>query len=117
MLYQNVNGKLTFYLNEQNKVVFYQQTLLENFKEIENKETIIRPVDAIYTLFTNNYINSGADIKGVELGYYSQQYSSTQLLSPTWRVIVNNGENLFVKAFASESQIIKPNSNEQSKLE
>ncbi|WP_445489220.1 two-component system regulatory protein YycI [Niallia sp. 03133] len=116
ILYQNVNGKLTFHLNEQNKVVSYQQTFLEGFKEVEKQETLTRPVDAIYLLFKNTYIKSEAEIKNVEMGYYSQQFSSTQLLSPTWRVIVNSGENLFIKAFESDSQIYS-SINEESKLE
>ncbi|MGP7818853.1 two-component system regulatory protein YycI [Niallia sp. 01092] len=117
MLYQNSNGKLTFFLNQQNKVVSYNQTYLENIKEIGEKEALSRPVDAIYTLFMNSYIDNGSDIKDVEFGYYSQQQSSsTQVLSPAWRVIGDNGKNLFVKAFAFDRQIIKINS-EQDKLE
>ncbi|PKG24292.1 two-component system regulatory protein YycI [Niallia nealsonii] len=112
--YQNLNGKLTFYLNEENKIVSYEQTFLENIKEIEEEENISRPLDAIYTLFTNSYIDNDSKIKKVELGYYSQQYSTTQVLSPTWSILLDNGENLFVNAL--DNQIIKTKS-EQIKLE
>ncbi|MFT8321601.1 MAG: two-component system regulatory protein YycI [Bacillus sp. (in: firmicutes)] len=120
ILYQNANAKLTLILNEQNKVVSYRQTYLDNIKEIEDKEAIIRPVNAVYTLFMNSYINNDSEVKKFELGYYSpqyastMQYSSTQVLTPTWRIVMDDGGSLFVNAF--DNQIIKIDSD-PSKLE
>lgn len=113
-LFQNLKGELTFLVNEENKVVSYNQTYLENVKEIDDEESLVPPIEAIYALFTNSDIPNDSEIKSVELGYYSQQYTSVQVLSPTWKVTLEDNQNLYVNAL--DRQIIKPGTDE-TKLE
>ena len=34
LFYENINGKLTFYLNEDNEIISYQQTYLEEIGKL-----------------------------------------------------------------------------------
>lgn len=53
VLFNNMNGELTFYLNEDNEIVYYRQTLLEDFEEFPDEETLLQPIKAIEILYEN----------------------------------------------------------------
>ena len=102
MIFENVNGQLTFYLNDKNEVISYEQTMLDSIDEY-NKEQIISSIQAVGTLFNRGMLKLDSKITKVELGYYTLvQTPESQVLTPTWHVIVNEGnkkDNLFVNAF------------------
>ncbi|KAB7665282.1 two-component system regulatory protein YycI [Bacillus sp. B1-b2] len=108
-LYRNLKGALIFNLNEENKIVSYNQTYLENIKEMDEKENIISPLEVILSLFKNSYIDSDAFVSKMELGYYTQLDTSAQLLTPTWKITVDD-KNYYVNALAGE--IIQPETEE-----
>lgn len=114
VLYKNINGELVFYLNEDNEIVGYKQTILENFEEFSEDENILQPLKGIETLYENGELAFGSKITEVELGYYTLVHlTSSQVLTPVWRFVVNGEENLFVNAI--EGQIIQLN-NEDKKI-
>lgn len=114
VLYKNINGELTFYLNENNEIFGYKQTLLEDFEEFSEEENILQPIKAIETLYENGELPYGSKITKVELGYYTLVHlTSSQVLTPVWRFIVNGEEDLFVNAI--EGQIIQLD-NEDKKI-
>ncbi|CAM5359107.1 MULTISPECIES: two-component system regulatory protein YycI [unclassified Niallia] len=108
-LYRNPKAELTFNVNEENKIVSYNQTYLENIKEMDKEEVIMQPPDAILNLFKNNFIESGSYVSHIELGYYTQLDTSAQLLAPTWKVTVNE-EDFYVNAL--DGQVIQPETEE-----
>ncbi|MCA1033043.1 MULTISPECIES: two-component system regulatory protein YycI [Bacillaceae] len=104
-LYKNVNGELTFYLNADQEIVTYRQTLFEKVQYLKgDKKKLIDPTEAIENLYRNQSLKEGSKITDVEQGYYSniQDDSSTWVLSPAWRVVVDGKENLFVNAFKGQ---------------
>ncbi|KAF0823503.1 two-component system regulatory protein YycI [Cytobacillus firmus] len=114
MLYMNLNGELTFYLNDENEIVTYKQTLLEKIESKEESEKVIQPIKAVETLYKNGSLLPKSKITNVELGYFTFVHlSSSQLLTPAWRFVINGEENLFVDAF--EGKIIQLN-NEEKKI-
>lgn len=115
-LYENINGMITFYLNDENQITSYQQTYLEEIEKLTAKEEILDPLKAIETLHQKGILRPKSKITNVELGYSTLiQLAASQVLAPTWRIVVNDKENLFVNAF--EGQIIEFNSGENSKVE
>ena len=108
-LYRNPKAELTFNVNEENKIVSYNQTYLENIKEMDEEELIIQPLEVILNLFKNNFIESNSYVSFVELGYYTQLDTSAQLLAPTWKVTVNE-EDFYVNAL--DGQVIQPETEE-----
>lgn len=114
MLYKNLNGELIFYLSEDGEITGYKQTLLEDFEEYSEEETILQPMKAIETLYENGELPFGSKITDVELGYYTLVHlTSSQVLTPVWRFEVNKEDDLFVNAI--EGLIIQLN-NEDKKI-
>jgi regulatory protein YycI of two-component signal transduction system YycFG len=116
-LFENLNGKLIFYLNEDNKVISYQQTYLEEIGELSKSEKLIQPIKAIETLYTNDVLKPKSTITKVELGYYTlvPLSDATQVLNPAWRFIIDDKESLYVSAF--EGKIVELNSEEKKVVE
>ena len=114
-LFENLNGKLTFYLNEENEVFSYQQTYLEEISELSKSEKLIQPIKALETLYTNDVLQPKSKITKVELGYYTlvPLMDTTQVLNPAWRFVINDKESLYVSAF--EGKIIELK-NEKKKV-
>lgn len=114
VLFKNISGELTLYMNDNHEIVAYKQTLLEDFEVYSEEENILQPLKAIETLYENGELTFGDKITKVELGYYTLVHlTSSQLLTPVWRFVVNGERDLFVNAV--EGQIIKLN-NEEKKI-
>ncbi len=106
MLYKNPNGELTFFLNDENELTGYKQTLLENFEEFSEEDNILQPLKAIETLYDNGELEFGSKISKVELGYYTLVHlTSSQVLTPVWRFLVDDEKSLFVNAI--DGQIVQ----------
>lgn len=115
VFYKNTSGELTIYLNDENNIVSYQQTLLEDIQKLD-QDKIIQPIKAIETLYKNGSLKPKSKITKVELGYYTFDHTSTsQVLIPAWRFVINEEENLFVQAF--EGQIIQLDTEEKNLVE
>ncbi|RBP86731.1 regulatory protein YycI of two-component signal transduction system YycFG [Cytobacillus firmus] len=112
MFYMNLNGELTFYLNDENEIVTYKQTLLEEIESKEESEKVIQPINAVETLYKSGSLQPKSKITNIELGYFTYVHlSSSQLLRPAWRFVINGEENLFVDAF--EGKIIQLGNEEK----
>ncbi|MED1437081.1 two-component system regulatory protein YycI [Aeribacillus composti] len=109
IIFQDVSdgiGMIVFYLNDKNEIVSYQQTLLEDIKELEKQE-ILPAIKALEALYEKNDLKSNSKVTDVEYGYYTQYpLSEQQILAPTWHVVVNKTEDYYVNAL--EGQVIKP---------
>lgn len=103
--YKNKNGRLIFYLNDDNEITSYEQTLLEGIEEISAEEQILPAIKAIETIYEQKVLKSDSKITKVELGYYSLIQPASQVLTPTWRFVIDDEENVFVNAF--EGQILQ----------
>ena len=63
-------------------------------------------MSALEILYNNGKLRSHDTITKVELGYYAfVQTSTTQVLTPAWRFVVNDTKDLFVHAI--EGQVIQ----------
>ncbi|KON85955.1 hypothetical protein AF332_03445 [Sporosarcina globispora] len=114
MFYMNLNGELTFFLNDENEIVSYKQTLLGDIESMEESEKVIQPVKAVETLYKNGSLLPKSKITNVELGYFTFVHlSSSQVLTPAWRFVINDEEDLFVDAF--QGKIIQL-TNEEKKI-
>ncbi|MBP3039238.1 two-component system regulatory protein YycI [Bacillaceae bacterium Marseille-Q3522] len=103
--FNNANGKLTFYLNTDQEIVSYHQTYLEEIEEMtEEDDTLIQPMKALESVYNNGDLLPQSKITSVEPGYYTfVQYSTTsQVLTPAWRFLINDEKNVYVNAFDSK---------------
>ncbi|WP_078414494.1 two-component system regulatory protein YycI [Priestia abyssalis] len=108
IIYDNASGSamLVIHLNDQDEMVSYEQSLLSNVEKMDDSQEILPPIKAIENLFQKNELTSGSKVTKVELGYYTfAPLSSSQVLTPTWHIVVDEKIDYFVNAF--EGQIIK----------
>ena len=115
LFYKNISGELTFFLNDDHtNIVSYRQTFLEDIEKLSEEDKIIQPLKVIETLYNNGALKPGSKIRQVELGYYTfVNISTSQVLTPAWRLVIDGEEDIFVHAF--EGQIIQLN-NEEKKI-
>ena len=105
MIYGNENSKLIIHVNKQQKAVSYEQTMLDDLEKYERKQDIVPAIKALETLYRKGYLQPGDRVTKVELGYYGLvQFTASQVLTPTWHIVVNRKEDYFVNAF--EGQVI-----------
>lgn len=103
-VYYNDKGLLLLYLNNDDEIVGYTQTMLgeENEDFDTKKRPLIKPIRAIDTLYNQYELRSGDEIAEPTIGYYTSQPidSDEQTLAPTWRIMVKgeHDRNYFVHA-------------------
>jgi regulatory protein YycI of two-component signal transduction system YycFG len=115
-LYENLSGMITFQIDDNNQIVSYEQTYLENIEKMTEREEILTPLKALETLHQKGVLKSKSKITKVELGYSTLiQLAASQALAPTWRFVVDDKESLFVNAL--EGQIIQFDSDENGDME
>jgi len=99
--YYNSNARLTLYVNENNEVVSYRQTYLEVIDEqLSDEEELLTPLRAMETLYKKGLLKPKSEITKVELGYSTLvSLTASHVVTPTWRLVLDGKENLFVHAF------------------
>lgn len=110
LLYKNISGMITFYINSDNQIYYYEQTYLEDIETLTAKEAILPPLKALEALHQKNLLKPKSKITKIELGYSTLiQLTASQALAPTWRFVVDDKESHFVNAF--EGQIMQFDEN------
>ncbi len=104
-LYQKYNDKtaytfgaepLILQLNDQSKVIGYQQSYLQ-FEELDSKESeMLSSLKALEILLNEQLIGINDTITSIEFGYYSffSPQGDTQVFAPMWRVGVDENQYL-----------------------
>jgi len=90
IFYRNQDALLLFYLNSNNEITHFTQTMLGETEE-QKKETIIQPINAIYTLYDRGHLSQDEEVTDIELGYLSRiQSEESQVFAPTWKITIKN---------------------------
>lgn len=103
VVYRNEDAILLFFLNEDNQITHYTQTMLGEIKK-EQSETILTPLQAIGRLYDNGHLSQNEKVEQVELGYLSRiqsEWGGNQVFAPTWNVTIeneNSQDDYFVNA-------------------
>src|SRR5699024_3308396 len=111
-IYFNRGGMVLFFLNKENEVSGYIQTMLGESEEGEENKSLIQPIKAIETLYLSNKLNSGEKVTKMKIGYHTRVPLSDgmQVFVPTWKVSVNDERNYFINAI--EGFIFSGNDND-----
>ncbi|WP_027408118.1 two-component system regulatory protein YycI [Anoxybacteroides tepidamans] len=110
MIYNNASSMLLLRLNERDEVVSYKQTMLYDLEKYDKKQDIIPAIKAIETLYKKDYLKPGDRVTTIELGYYALvHFTASQVLTPTWHIVVNGKKDYFIHAF--EGQFINDEGN------
>jgi regulatory protein YycI of two-component signal transduction system YycFG len=116
MFYENINGKVTLYLNKDFQIISYDQTYMEAIESLTEKEDVLPARKALETLYQKGLLEPKSEITNIEIGYSTLvQLAASQVLTPTWHFVIDDQDHLYVNAF--EGQIIQFGSEENNKLE
>ncbi|MFD1040287.1 two-component system regulatory protein YycI [Virgibacillus byunsanensis] len=110
-IYYNHGGIILVFLNDENEIMFYAQTMLGEAESEGESKTLIEPIQAIETLYTSNELFAGDDITDLDVGYYTRYplENGVQVFAPQWNVLVNGEKNFFVNAI---ERIVSPESED-----
>lgn len=99
-VYYNQSGLLLVFLNNNNEVDYYTQTMLGDEEPRTEKKKIIKPIKVLDTLYKSSDLNSGEEVIDTVLGYHTRVplANGVQVFVPTWKVNVNNERDYFVNA-------------------
>ncbi|MFD1362673.1 two-component system regulatory protein YycI [Lentibacillus salinarum] len=99
-IYYNYSGILLVYLNDDNEMLFYTETMLDDDVSPSEEQSLIEPIKAIQALFDSNRLQSGDEITDVNMGFHTRipLESGEQVFSPTWTITVNDEANFYVNA-------------------
>ncbi|WP_077602741.1 two-component system regulatory protein YycI [Oceanobacillus sojae] len=102
-IYLNRHAMLTFYVNDNNEITHYTQTMLGD-TDPQGNPTLNTPKIAISSLLQSRYLNAEDNITDVSYGYYSriaEAEEGTQVFAPTYKITVNGESDYFVNAAES----------------
>lgn len=115
----NQNAQLTVFWNEENQIIRYEQSALEELEDFEQTENLFPDERAVEVLYQRHILQPNSTIESINLGYSTLvQLTETQVFAPTWQVRVElqdgSKEDYFVNAV--EGKIIEFN-KESAELE
>lgn len=121
-IFYNQSATIKVYWSEKEEITNYEQTMFGSLKAVGEKSTLIKPIQAIKTIFEKGYLKDHTTISFVNLGYSTLvPLTETQVLSPTWHIRAmvpdENGrkkqQDFFVNAV--DNQILEIEKNIQFK--
>jgi regulatory protein YycI of two-component signal transduction system YycFG len=114
-LYQDYNG-LPLYNSQlkldvkNGKVQAYAQTYVAVVDKGKNADSIMSAGRALQFLI-ENYLQPYSEVTSIELGYRGQSFGTKQqIVSPTWRFVLANGEQYFVDALHGDVDVVEKES-------
>lgn len=114
-LYYNSSGYLKVYWNDLNEIYAYEQTMLEKIEQLEQKDSIIPPIQVLQALYSQNLLKPDSHIIDMNLGYSTLVQLTQTVFAPTWEVRVQNADGVieehFVNAFKGKVLEIQKSSN------
>lgn len=100
-IYYNQNGLILLFLNDENEIVYYSQSMLGEEETRQEERTLITPIKAIETLYNSGELFYGDEINNtIEVGFHTRIPSTNgpQVFVPTWKVTVNDQKKYFINA-------------------
>lgn len=99
-VYYNQNALVLLFLNEDNEVTYYLQTMLGETNSVAEKRKLIEPIRAIETLYMANELYTDDHISKVNIGFHTRVpfEGDVQVFVPIWKVNVNEEKDFFVNA-------------------
>lgn len=88
-------GMVILYLNDENEIIAYEQSMLEDLSEVEEQENVIPALKAIEALYNKKYLKANSKVMPMEYGFYTHiPLSNQQILAPTWHITVETEEGM-----------------------
>ncbi|MFA1819677.1 two-component system regulatory protein YycI [Virgibacillus oceani] len=104
-IYFNAYALLMVYLNEENEMVYYTQSMLGEPEPQEDLKSLIQPIQALGTLYDRNHLYPDDVVNPVELGYHTRipLANGEQVFAPSYHISVNDERSYFVNAIEGQT--------------
>ncbi|GAB3053790.1 two-component system regulatory protein YycI [Virgibacillus ainsalahensis] len=91
-VYFNQSAVLLVFLNEENEMIFYTQTMLGEAETQTSNRSVKQPRQAIEVLLDWNELYSGDEVTHVDIGYMTRMPlpDGDQVFAPTYNITVEN---------------------------
>jgi len=94
-------------INSDQKIVAYRSPKIEIGASSSDKEQKVLPASQALSSLIEKYFPADSVVKEIELGYYGELFNSeSQVASPMWRFMLENGNAYYVDAISAD--IISP---------
>src|SRR5699024_7122090 len=99
-VYYNQNGIVLLYLNDDNEVEYYTQTMIVEEEAGSEEQNLVDPMHAIEELYDDNELSEGDTVSDVKVGYHTRVpfESGVQVFAPIWKINVNDEHDYFINA-------------------
>lgn len=88
-LYYNVRGYIKLYWDDDNRIISYEQTMLEKHEKLDKQQNLLTARQVLQILYGKNLLKPDSQITEMNLGYSTiVQLTQTQVFAPTWEVRV-----------------------------
>jgi regulatory protein YycI of two-component signal transduction system YycFG len=90
--------------NSEQQIQAYRQDVVQLLPSEGAQPQQVLPASKAVALLIENYLPAGTVIKDIRLGYHGQIFpdAETQVSSPSWRVLLENGEVYYVHAINAD---------------
>jgi regulatory protein YycI of two-component signal transduction system YycFG len=104
-IYFNAYALLMVYLNEDNEMVFYTQSMLSEPEPQGDLKTLTQPIQALGTLYDQNHLYPDDVVNPVEIGYHTRipLANGEQVFAPSYHISVNEERSYFVNAIEGQT--------------
>lgn len=111
-VYYNQGGVVLLFLNEDNEVDYYLQSMLGDAESLAEKRELMSSMQAIETLYRADELPYESHIDNVNIGFHTRVpfESDVQVFAPIWKVQVNGEKDYFINAI--EGFIFSTDENE-----
>ncbi|MEL3974739.1 two-component system regulatory protein YycI [Rossellomorea oryzaecorticis] len=118
-LFHNASAEIVLELNNENEIVSYKQTMMEDIQAFGKVSRVINPLESLQILADSGKIEPDSKVTSFEQGYSTEvPISDSQVLTPTWHYVVEKNEkkqDLYFTAF--EGEVIEFSKKEKELLE
>ena len=98
-------------INSDQKIVAYRWPKIEFGTNLTDKEQKVLPASQALSSLIEKYFPVNSVVKEIKLGYYGELFNSeSQVASPMWRFMLENGNAYYVDAISAD--IISPKTTE-----
>ncbi len=98
----------TSLFEEDGLITTYVQSYVEVIANETNQKQKVIPASVAVRNLVENYLEEGAVINDIKLGYHGQIYDSqTQFMLPSWRVVLNGGDMYYIQAFNGSIEFVQ----------
>ncbi|WP_217587433.1 two-component system regulatory protein YycI [Lentibacillus saliphilus] len=99
-VYYNQSGLVMIFLNDDNEVTYFIQTILGEAEKTGSQKQLISPLNAIDELYKGNELYPNDEITKVDIGFHTMVPlpNGIQSFAPSWKITVNDDKHFFVNA-------------------